>query len=187
MTGETHYCNARLKGRADDLEKEEPSEEWAGDGYCKKQIQDTRRCKDHGGHGGRPPTHGLYSAKRKRLRKKMRHAAGQEQKGDLSAEVSVLRALLADYLESLEAPDSDSLGDVSKITSEIRRTIDTMHQMMLRERPTKEEVQQLTSNFADILRRYVPERHRSDALDELRSAAITGGQHRLEGRRANAS
>jgi hypothetical protein len=156
------YCNARLKGH-DGLEKREPGEEWAGEGYCRRQCAQ-RRCKDHGGNGGRPITNGLYSFRRGNLREKLNQALDQDTPGDLWSEVAVLRTLLSDFLERVEQVDADTIKGA---TAEIRKTVDTINEMMNRSRPTEEEVNQLVNSFASIIRDHVPEGQRDDALDEL--------------------
>jgi hypothetical protein len=181
-------CNARTSSAPDDAPKADVGE-WAGEGYCRRAAGEGTdhngegRCRYHGGaHNGRPATHGLYSFKRERLREKLSAADGMESPGDLWTEVAVLRTLLSDYLEDVDEVDGDVLQDVSKIQKELRRTVDNIHEMMVRTRPTQEEVQRLINSFATILRNYVPEEDRTDALDELdravgdgRPAAIPSG------------
>lgn len=181
-------CNARTRNAPDSASKQDVGE-WAGDGYCRRvagEGTDHRgegRCRYHGGaENGRPISHGLYSFKREKLREKLDAADGMESPGDLWTEVAVLRTLLSDYLEDVDEVDGDVLSDVSKIQKELRRTVDNIHEMMIRTRPTEEEVERLTDSFAQILRTYVPEEDRADALDELDRAVRGGGQRALEGR-----
>ena len=176
---EQTYCNARLKGRGDDLEKRDPGPH-AGDGYCSNTTTGGR-CRMHGRDSGRPASHGLYSARREELREKVHAALDLDTPGDLWAEVAVLRALLSDYLDRLDEVDGQSIQDVTKLQGELRKTVDTISAIMDRNAPTEEEVERLITTFANILQRYVPEDDRTDALNELESAV---GNHRpraLEG------
>jgi len=173
---ETIHCNARLKGQTEDRPEVEPGR-WAGDGYCKRTVS-SGRCKDHGGNGGRPPTHGLYSSRRDELREKLRQAGRLDNKGSLEAEIDVLRALLADFMERVGEPDRDDLDAATKLLKEIRRMVDTVHKQMTRERLTKDEEQRLLNTFATILRNHVPEDDRDEALDELEQALGASGERR---------
>lgn len=179
-------CNARTRSAPDDAPKEDVGE-WAGEGYCRRAAGEGTdhngegRCRYHGGaHNGRPKSHGLYSFRREELREKFSEAEGMESPGDLWTEVSVLRTLLSEYLEGVDQVDGDVLRDVSKIQKALRRTVDNIHEMLMRTRPTEEEVEQLTTRFATILRNYVPEDDRDEALAKLRSAVGDDRQHRLE-------
>ncbi|MCS3758290.1 hypothetical protein GGP90_003104 [Salinibacter ruber] len=160
------YCNARNKGNGDTLQKRDPGPEHAGDGYCSR-MTDGGRCRMHGKNGGAPVKHGLYSFKRKRLRKRFNEAEDVQAPGDLWTEVSVLRALLSDYLAELEDLDGDALSDVSSIVSELRKVVDTLHQIQTRNAPTQSEVRRMTEHMGQILKEYVPEDRRADALKEL--------------------
>lgn len=182
-------CNARVRydgHNPQDRDKMDPGP-WGGPGYCKAPAghktdhNGEGRCNLHGGsHNGRPATHGLYSFRREELREKLSEAEGMEQPGDLWTEVAVLRTLLSEYLEDVDDVDGDVLQDVTKIQKELRRTVDNIHEMLMRTRPTEEEVNQLTSRFASILRQYVPEPDRNEALQALRDAVGNGEQHLLE-------
>lgn len=132
--------------------------------------RDDGRCKLHGGAGGRPPTHGLYAdALRSELREKM-DAARAEPIGDLTAEMAVLRALLIDYLESVDTGDAADLDAVTALVGEIRRTADTVSKVMARRALTADHIEYLRGRLARIFRDYVPEEDRADALDALRDA-----------------
>lgn len=179
---EVTYCNARLRQNGhdpDELPKREPGLEHAGDGYCQRQTTG-RRCRMHGGNGGRPASHGLYSFRREELRERLSQAEGMESPGDLWTEVAVLRTLLSEYLEDVDEVDGDVLQDVTKIQKELRRTVDNIHEMLMRTRPTEAEVERLTDTFAQIIRAYVPECDRDEALNELERAVRDGAQRALE-------
>lgn len=132
--------------------------------------RDGGKCKYHGGAGGRPIEHGLYSeAARDGLQEKIQ-AARAEPLGDLTGEMAVLRALLTRYLESLGAVDADALDAVTTLVGEIRRTADTVSKVTARHALTAEHIDFLRSRLAHIFRKYVPEEDRADALDALRDA-----------------
>jgi len=182
---ETTYCNARLRQDydPDDRPKVESSEEWAGEGYCKRQTT-APRCRMHGGGNtdqGRPPSHGLRSALREDLRDFVEEAAGMDAPGDLKGELAVLRGLLFRWLENTGDLDKDTIEAAHKLLSEIRRTSDTIHKQMTRERLTKDEEEKLLNACATIIRSYVPEGDRDEALDELERAVQGGGVPALEG------
>ena len=175
---EKTYCNARLKGNGDDLEPVGPGAH-AGDGYCKRKTTGGR-CRMHGRDAGRPPSHGLYSARREELREKVHDALDLDTPGNLWGEVAVLRALLSDYLDRLDEVDGDSIQDVTKLQGELRKTVDTISAIMDRNAPSEEEVERLITSFANILERYVPEDDRHDALNELQSAVGDRGPTALK-------
>ena len=184
---ETTYCNARLRQNGhdpDQLEKREPSDEWAGDGYCKRRTE-TPRCRMHGGANtdqGRPPSHGLRSKLRDELREFVEEAASMDAPGDLKGELAVLRGLLFRWLEDTDDLDKDAIEAAHKLLSEIRRTSDTIHKQMTRERLTKDEEEKLLNACASIIRTHVPDDDRNEALDELQRAVQGGGVPALEGR-----
>lgn len=174
-------CNGKLRSNEWDPSNREkmPPGQWAGPGYCKwKAGQETDhvgegRCKHHGGKGGTPVKHGLYSSGlRQEIRQSVDKAEGKDQPGDMWKEVAVLRGLLDRYLSRLDEVGQEDLQNVSKIQSEVRKTINTIHEMMMRTRPTEQEVDRLVSGFADILKTYVDEESRRAALEDLRS--LTG-------------
>jgi len=179
---DVQYCNARLRQNGydpNDREKVDPGPH-AGDGYCHNPV-DEGRCRMHGGHGGRPIEHGLYSAKRDELREKLKKASDLDHKGSLEREVDVLRALLADFMDRMDEPDRDDLDAATKLLKEIRHMVDTIHKQMTRERLTKDEENQLLNSFAQIIRNYVPESDRDEALNELDAAVTSGRRRALEG------
>jgi len=167
-------CNGRKRSAdTSDLPKADPGE-WAGEGYCKHPAgRDTGhtgrgRCSKHGGCGGNKKSHGLYSFRREELREKFESADTKEQPGDLWTEVAGGRALIADYLENIEGSvDADDMSNVEKLMSELRKQVDNIHQMAMRNRPTEQEVRKMTAGMAQLLRDYVPEGKREGALSEL--------------------
>lgn len=180
-------CNGRKRGDEWDPDEREkvPVGQWQGPGYCKKAAGygtdhvGEGRCQDHGGLGGKPARHGLYAGSlRKDLRRSLDSAEGKDQPGDMWKEVAVLRALLDRYLKRLDEVDGQALDDVSKLQGEIRKTINTIHEMMMRTRPTEQEVDRLVTGFADILRTYLGEQDRKAALEDLRS--LTGTERNPE-------
>jgi len=175
---EQTYCNARLKGNGDTLEKRDPGPH-AGEGYCNHPTE-CGRCRMHGRDSGRPSTHGLYSARREELRERVHDALDLDTPGDLWAEVGVLRALLSDYLGRLDEVDGDAIQDVTRLQAELRKTVDTISEIMNRNAPSKEEINTLITQFANILEQYVPEDDQHDALNELQSAVGDRGPAALE-------
>jgi predicted RNase H-like nuclease (RuvC/YqgF family) len=160
------YCNARKKGNGDTHEKRDPGPEQAGDGYCSR-MTDGGRCRMHGRNSGAPVKHGLHSALREDLREYVEHAASMDAPGDLKGELAVLRGLLYDFLDGKEQLDESGIKAAHKLLSELRKTSDTIHRQMMREAPTQKEVRRMTQQVGQILREYVPEEKREDALREL--------------------
>lgn len=175
--GQATYCNARLKG-CGDLEKVEPGPH-EGDGYCPNRT-DGGRCRMHGRDAGRPVVTGLHSFKREELQEKYEKALQDEPWGDLRAEIAALRTLLSDYISDVETVDRDTIDGVTKLISELRRTSDTLQEMLHREAPTEQEIQRLTTAFSNILENYVPEDDRPDAIQELQSIVGDRGSDRLK-------
>lgn len=123
-------------------------------------------------------SHGLHSQLRDDLREYVEQAAQMDAPGDLRSELAVVRGLLYRRLEDSDGLSSDLIGDAHKLLAELRRYSDTLHKQMTRERLTREEEQKLFDTFAQILREYVPDSDRDEALDELENAVGTGGSRR---------
>jgi hypothetical protein len=172
--GKVTYCNSRKKGRGDDLPKRDPGPEHVGDGYC-SQTTEGGRCYMHGRDSTQPTKHGLYSFKREQLEERFREAYSGQDWADLRAEIAAVRALLSDYFEGLEEVDSDSIGDVAKLVSELRRLTSDLQEMLHRERLTRDEEQKLFDTLAEIIRDHVPESERGDAQAKLQQAATASG------------
>jgi hypothetical protein len=160
------YCNARKKENGDRLEKRDSAPEHAGEGYCSRMTAGGR-CRMHGRNGGAPVKHGLHSALRDDLREYVEHAASMDAPGDLKGELAVLRGLLYDFLDGKEQLDEAGIKAAHKLLSELRKTSDTIHQQMMREAPTQKEVRRFTEQVGQILREYVPDEKKADALREL--------------------
>jgi len=124
------------------------------------------RCSYHGGKGGAPIKHGRYSTKKHALQDKLEQYRTEDDPGDLWEELALLRALLQRQLDS----DDIEEGAVVTLVQEIRRTLDTINKIMARTALTTAEVEYLQAAVADVIRSYVPDRNRSDALDALRAA-----------------
>jgi len=176
------YCNARLRQNGHDpadLPKREPGSEHAGDGYCKRQTTG-RRCRMHGGNGGRPPSHGLFSGRRDDLQERFEQAFGDDRIGSMRAEIAALKALLSDFWERIDEVDGDTIDAATKLQSEIRKSLDTASKIQDRHAPTEEEIEALVTGFAAIIERYVPESKQADALDELERFAGNDRPRALE-------
>lgn len=131
------------------------------------------RCKHHGGAGGRPPEHGLYSeTARKGLTDKIREAKEQPI-GELTEEMAVVRALLGDYLERVDDVSGDAVKHVTTLASEVRRIADTVSKMDARTALTARHVEYLQARFADILTEYVPNEDVDAAIRDLRQSIET--------------
>ena len=124
------------------------------------------RCKLHGGAGGRPVEHGRYSTKKQNLQEKLEQYRTEDSPGELWEELALLRALLQDHLDSADLDGSV----IVTLVQEIRRTLDTINKIMSRTALTTAEVQYLQAAVADVIKRYVPNDSRDDALNALRSA-----------------
>jgi hypothetical protein len=183
--GKDAYCNGRKHGDDWDpsnREKIDPGPEYGGEGYCKRLAgADTDhkgegRCAMHGGLGYRMK-HGLYSKNlRGDLKETLLEARNKDTPGDQWDEVAVLRALMARYLNKIDEKvekggkiEADDLDAVRKIQNEIRRTIDTVHEMAMRERPTTEEVQKIVRGVGSILDKKLEGEEKEEAVEELRS------------------
>jgi len=179
--GEPIRCNARKKGNGDARGKRDPGAH-AGDGYCPTKTGGGR-CRMHAGRKTSPPVkHGLHSNLREELREYVEKAASMDAPGDLQGELAVLRGLLFNFLEDREELDKEAIDAAHKILKEIRRTSDTIHKQMTRERLTKDEEEKLFNTFAKILRKYVSdESDRDAALDELDAALTGSGRPTVEG------
>jgi len=177
-TDDVTCCNARLKTRDEDLPEAEPGE-WAGDGYCKRPVS-SGRCRDHGGNGGRPATHGLYSGRRDELQERFEVAFGDDKLGSMRAEIASLKALLSEFWERIDEVDGETIDAATKLQSEIRKSLDTASKIEKRHAVTDEHLEAMTTGMAAIIDRYVPESKQADALDELERIAGSDEQRALE-------
>ncbi|MCS4172069.1 hypothetical protein GGQ05_003561 [Salinibacter ruber] len=181
-------CNGRLRSNGESPDEKAEPGEWAGEGYCQRPAGEGTshngegRCKLHGGADGigRPVETGLHSELRDDLREYVEQAATMDAPGDLRGELAVLRGLLYDYLNGNDGLERDDVDAAHKLLKEIRRTSDTIHKQLQRERLTKQEEEKLFATFAKIIRQYVPESDRDDALDQLEATASGGGRRALE-------
>lgn len=181
---DTTYCNARLKGQTEDLPEVEPGE-WAGDGYCKRTVS-SGRCKDHGGNGGRPPSHGLYSGRADRLQERFEQAFGDDNLGSMRAQISMLMALQADFWERIDEVDADTIDAAVKLQGEVRKSLNTASKIEKRHAVGEEEIAALVTGMANLIDTYVDESERADAIAELQKiAGDASGRDRLESGRAD--
>jgi len=190
-TGEATYCNARLRQNGHDpgeLPKREPSDEWAGEGYCQRQTE-TPRCRMHGGANtdeGRPPSHGLYSGRADDLQEKFEAAFGDDRIGSMRAEIAVLKALLSDFWERIDEVDADTIDAAVKLQGEVRKSLNTASKIEKRHAVGEEEIAALVTGMANLIDTYVDESERADAIAELQKiAGNASGRDRLESVRAD--
>lgn len=125
------------------------------------------RCKHHGGSGGRPVKHGRYSTQKDKLQAKLEEYRTEDNPGDLWEELALLRAMLQRQLAENNEIDTDT---VVTLVKEIRQTLDTINKIMSRTALTTAEVEYLQAAVADVIRSYVPDRNRDEAIKALRSA-----------------
>jgi len=87
------------------------------------------------------------------------------------------------WLDNAGDLDRDAIEAAHKLLKEVRRTSDTIHQQMMRERLSKEEERQLVDTFAEIITEYVQPSVRDEALDALQRALDGRGRVRqIEGK-----
>jgi len=180
-------CNGRLRSNGESPDEKAEPGEWAGEGYCQRPAGEGTshngegRCKLHGGADGigRPVETGLHSFKREELQETYERALQDEPWGDLRAEIATLRTLYSDFLSRVEQVDQETIDGATKLISELRRTSNTLQEMLHREAPTEEEIQRLITGFANLIESYVPESDRSDAIKELQSIVGDRGSNRL--------
>ena len=137
------------------------------------------RCKLHGGNAGRPVKHGRYSVKaRQGLEDKIRQYREDENPAEQWDELALLRALLQEWLDNLDALDEDTISVILDLQKEIRRTLDTINKIQTRTALTQAEVEYLQARVADVLKTHVPRERLSDAINDLKQLTSPSNQRR---------
>jgi len=137
------------------------------------------RCKLHGGNAGRPVKHGRYSVKaRSGLEEKIRQYREDENPAEQWDELALLRALLQEWLDNLDALDEDTISVILDLQKEIRRTLDTINKIQTRTALTQAEVEYLQARMADVLKTHVPRERLSDAINDLKRLTSPSNQRR---------
>ena len=137
------------------------------------------RCKLHGGNAGRPVKHGRYSVKaRSGLEEKIRQYREDENPAEQWDELALLRALLQEWLDNLDALDEDTISVILDLQKEIRRTLDTINKIQTRTALTQAEVEYLQARMADVLKTHVPRERLSDAIDDLKRLTSPSNERR---------
>lgn len=125
-------------------------------------------CRMHGAGGGAPTKTGLYSSKREQLQEKMKEADRLESPGELWGEISVLRALLSDFLEEVEEVDAETVDGATKLISEIRKTLNAISKIKTRNALTANELRFVQARIAEMFKDYLPREKRGEAITELK-------------------
>ncbi len=141
-------------------------------------MQGARRCRMHGGtNSGRPIETGRYSlTHRVALADKMQTFLADPRPGDLTAELALMRALLADYLSRF--PDGTPLPALEierifELVEAVSRLVERIARIMNQTALTAAEVKLLQARIVDLLVKYVADpAQRLAFLDEL--AATVG-------------
>ena len=129
---------------------------------CKRGGMANGRCKLHGGMAeGRPVVTGRYSVKhRAALAVKMEAFRADPRPGDLADELSLMRALLADYLERFptgQALRYDDVGRLFDMLAEVSKLVERIIRIRNSSALTAAEVQYLQARLADLMVKYVPD------------------------------
>jgi hypothetical protein len=126
--------------------------------------------------GGAPVKHGRYSAKRKEsLQEKIEAYREEDDPAEMWSEISLLRALLQEWLDDLETLDEDTVSVILRLQDSIRKTLDSINRIKTRTALTASEIELVQARIADLFKSYVPEDRRDDALNELKQITEPNG------------
>lgn len=156
-----HVCGARTRD---------------GDPCKNVPVHGAQRCRMHGGASpGRPVIHGRYSlAHRAALADKMRAFLEDPRPGDLSHELALMRALLADFLDRFPTGQPLPAKEIERIMAmiaEVSRLVERISRIQNATALTAAEVRLLEAVLADLLTRYLDDpTKRLRFLDELQEA-----------------
>lgn len=132
----------------------------------------TGRCKLHGGAStGRPIIHGKYSVTYKQTL--MDKAEQFEQfRGDLTAELDLLRVMLQEFLNKLSAGARVGAAEIAVVRDMVEAIARTEERWVKIRKDTAfgaQEMQLFIAAMSATLQKYVPPDDLPDALNELRS------------------
>lgn len=186
------YCNSRKSGH-EGLKKEEPDDEHAGPGYCKRVAgagtdhKGEGRCRYHGGRGGGEITHGLYAKEISDQIKAKYEDAKNTDIESMADELAMMRATVKNAVEKME--DSEIAEHAPKIIDmldKVSRNVERLHKILYGEKHTVriEEIDVIVGVIIKTVDEVYDETDTSEELlDELESAIqrATGADHRDEG------
>lgn len=138
------YCNARKSGNGD-LQKREPAEEHAGDGYCGRtagagtEHTGRGRCKHHGGLSGDDDrvTHGFYSENMGEVLREKIETVREADIESIEEEIYLMRALLANVVEGMSDDQlADAAPELIDQADKVTRNIERLHKIRYGEKNT---------------------------------------------------
>lgn len=144
------------------------------------------RCKLHGGKAGAPIKTGRYSlTHRKSLEAKALAFAADPNPADLTGELSLMRALLQDYLDRFTDNTRLPYEDIARLfemIEAISRLVERIAKMLNATALTQAEVQYLQARIADLLSAYVPDpSDRARFIAELAESIGNSARNRAAG------
>lgn len=156
-------------------------------------LRDKRRCRRHGGRAGRPPTHGLYSRRFRRLSEegnaRIEALAKDPDLLNLKQPVAVLAYLLEESMETLA--ESGNAGDdehrervierCGALADRLSRRQTAVLERAARQTLIRDQVLPMFNELGKttwmLVRQYVPVEHQEEFRQRLRSAMLaTMGQ-----------
>ena len=142
-------------------------------------------CRMHGAgspHAGRPGgapiVTGRYSIKRQELAAKAQRFTNDTAPGDLTGELTLMRALLQDYLDRFDDKSRLPFDDIERIfgmMEAIGRLVERIAKILNTTALTQAEVKYLQIRIAELLTTYVPDADRREQFMAELAAAIGGG------------
>lgn len=118
------------------------------------------RCKLHAGNAGRPIKHGRYSVKyRKSLAEKAERFLNEPDPYDLTSELSLMRALLQDYLDRFwegELLKGEHISYLFDMLEQVSKQVERMVKLMNETALTQAELEYIKVRMADELPNYIP-------------------------------
>ena len=152
------------------------------DQRCRAPAMPNGRCRIHGGASpGRPLVHGRYSvAHRNALAEKQAAFLADPRPADLSEELALTRALLADYLERFDDGGplrAEDIGHLLGLIGSIGSQVERIHRIRNANAITAAEVRYFTARLVDLIGKYLPDpERRAQFMAELRAAIEPPGR-----------